>query len=82
MYALLYCICFSLSDLLHTVYQALGVRWVAGEKLLCSTGSPVWHSVMMGGRGGDVCIIMADLLLLYGRNQHNIVKLPLKKFFN
>ena len=51
---------------------------MAGENLLCGTGSPVWHSVMMGGRGGNVCIIMADLLLLYGRNQHNIVKLPLK----
>ena len=23
-----------------------GVRWLASEKLLCSTGSPVWCSVM------------------------------------
>ena len=25
--------------------------------------------------GGNVCKIMADLCLLYGRNQHNIVKI-------
>jgi len=24
----------------------MGVRWTAGEKLLCSPGSTVWHSVM------------------------------------
>ena len=35
-----------------------GVRWTAGEKLLCSIGSPVWSSVMTwkdgmsGGEGG------------------------------
>ena len=48
-----------------------GVRWIAGEKLLGSTGSPLWCSVMTwkaglgGGEGGegagDVCIIMADM---------------------
>ena len=35
-----------------------GLRWIAGEKLLCSTGSPAWHSMMtwkdrMQGREGD-----------------------------
>ena len=24
-----------------------GVRWIAGEKLLCSTGNLVWFSVMI-----------------------------------
>ena len=45
-----------------------GVRWIAGEKLLRSTGSPVWCSVMTwrdGMRevmeGGYGRIIMADL---------------------
>ena len=28
------------------IYTQLGVRWIAGEKLLCSTGNPVWSSVM------------------------------------
>ena len=28
-----------------------GVRWIAGEKLLCGTGNPVWSSVMTW-RGG------------------------------
>ena len=47
-----------------------GVRQTAGEKLLCSTGSPVWPSVMtqmLGwGRGreapegGVICVITAD----------------------
>ena len=54
------------------VYTLSGVGWIAGKKLLCSTGSPVWHSVMtwrdglVGGEGGyrgrgDVCVIMNDL---------------------
>ena len=57
-----------------------GVRWIAGEKLLCGTGSPVWCCVMTwrdrigegreAMKGEDVCIIMADL---YGRNQYHIV---------
>ena len=40
------------------VYTHSGVGWIAGKKLLCSTGSPVWHSVMtwrdgmVGGEGG------------------------------
>ena len=40
------------------VYTLSGVGWIAGKKLLCSTGSPVWHSVMtwrdgmVGGEGG------------------------------
>ena len=28
------------------IYTQLGIRWIAGEKLLCSTGNPVWSSVM------------------------------------
>ena len=28
------------------IYILSGVRWIAGEKLLCSTGSPVWPSEM------------------------------------
>ena len=50
----------------QTLFLALsGVRWIAGEKLLCSIGSLVWCSVMTwsdemgGGEGGDVCMIMA-----------------------
>ena len=48
------------------MYTLLGVRWIAGEKLLCSTGSTVWCSVIPGGGTetrdtGDVCIIMANL---------------------
>ena len=52
-------------------YTLSGVRRIAGEKLLCSTGSPACCSVMTqrdGMRerretreGGDVCIIMNDL---------------------
>jgi len=46
------------------IYTLSCVRWMA-FKLLCSTTSPVWHSVMtwksgMGGaEGRDICIIMA-----------------------
>ena len=49
----------------------LGVRWTAGEKLPCSTGSPVWCSVMgwrdrMGAgegakEGREVWVITPDL---------------------
>ena len=46
-----------------------GVRWIAGKKLLCSTGSPVWCSVMTWrdgmGEGREAReeggIIMVDL---------------------
>ena len=36
------------------IYVLLCVTWIAGEKLLCDTGSPVWCSVMGwdGGKGG------------------------------
>ena len=30
----------------------LGVRWMADEKLLCSSGSSVWCSVIPGRMGG------------------------------
>ena len=54
-------------------------------KLLYNTGSSAPYSVMTfrvrwgawGGRDvperGDICILMADSCVLYGRNQHNIV---------
>ena len=47
------------------IYTLLCVKQTVIEKLLNSTGSPVWHSVMGWGEGkeaqegGDVCIIMA-----------------------
>ena len=28
------------------IYTLSGVRWIAGEKLLCSAWSPVWCSVI------------------------------------
>ena len=54
---------------------------MAGEKLLSSTGGPVWCSVMTqrGGmgeetedqEGGDICVIMADLYCLWQKpTQH------------
>ena len=53
------------------IYSLKGIRWIAGEKMLYSTGSPVWCSLItwrdgMGEgtearEGADVCIIMADL---------------------
>ena len=33
-------------------HYLLSVRWIAGEKLLCSPGSPVWCSVMTQGEEG------------------------------
>ena len=38
-----------------SMYTLSGVRWMAAEKLQCSTGSPVWHSVMTwrDGIGGE-----------------------------
>ena len=48
---------------------ASGVRWLSGEKLLCSSGRSVWCSVMTwrgrvgGGEGGseeNVCFSMVD----------------------
>ena len=29
------------------IYTLSSVRWIAGENLQCSTGSPVWCSVMI-----------------------------------
>ena len=29
-----------------SMYTLSGVRWMASEKLQCSTGTPAWHSVM------------------------------------
>ena len=40
------------------IYSLSGIRWKAEEKMLCSTGSPVWCSLitwrdgMEGGEGG------------------------------
>ena len=38
------------------IYTLSGVKWIAGEKMLCSKGNPVWHSLMtwrdwIGGMG-------------------------------
>ena len=38
------------------IYTLSSITWTAGEKLLCSTGSPVWSSVIIwreGMRGGE-----------------------------
>lgn len=43
-------------------------KWIAGEKLLHNTGSPIWHSVMTQGGGmgegrrlkRDICTNTAD----------------------
>ena len=37
------------------IYILAGIRWRAGEKLLCGRGSPVWWSVMTwrDGMGGE-----------------------------
>ena len=50
------------------IYTLSGIRWITGEKLLFSTGSPVLCSVVTWGDGmgdaweeHDVRIIMADL---------------------
>ena len=38
-----------------STYILAGIRWRAGEKLLCGTGNPVWCSVMTwrDGMGGE-----------------------------
>ena len=58
-----------------------GARRRAGEKMLCSTGSTIWWSVMTwrgGGRRG--CKYNYGwFALLNGRNQHNIVNIKKKK---
>ena len=65
------------------------VKRIADEKLLYNKGSPIWCSVMakrVGWRegmeaqeGGEICIIMADGMLLDGRNPQNIVKIKKQK---
>ena len=41
-----------------SIYALSGVRWLSGEKSVCSAGSPVWCSVMTWrdgmGRGGNL----------------------------
>ena len=66
------------------IHTLSGVRWIAGEKLPWSTGSPVSCSVRtwrdgMGGRKGSSggrgwMYNYGRFALSYGRNQHNIVK--------
>lgn len=71
----------------RSTYIPSCVKWIAGEKLLHNTGSPIWHSVMtqgggMGGGGGrlkrDICTNTADSPCCTAGNQYNIVK----KFLN
>ena len=67
-------------------------KWTAGEKLLYTTGSPVWCSVMTlrggkeegerGSTGRGYKCNCGRFTLLYGRNQHNIVKIKKKNFKN
>ena len=40
------------------IHYLLGIRWIAGEKLLYNTGSPVWCSVMTQGEEGreEMCV--------------------------
>ena len=66
-------------------------KWTAGEKLLYTTGSPVWCSVMTlrggkeggerGSTGRGYKCNCGWFTLLYGRNQHNIVKIWKKKLY-
>ena len=67
------------------IYTPPCVQQIADKKLLCNTGSPAWCSVMtwrggIGGREGDskgLSIYVCNygwFTLLYGINQHNIVK--------
>lgn len=66
------------------IYTLSCVRWMAAEKLLCRTGTPVWCSGndtegyeeegREGKKGGIVYIIMADSCCSMAENQHNIVK--------
>ena len=49
------------------VYTLSGLKWIAGEKLLCTTMNPIWCSVMTsrvgkgerreGKEGVDVCTL-------------------------
>ena len=67
------------------IYTLSHLKWITGEKLLYNTHSPVWCSVMTWRSGmgegrvaperGDLCITMADGMLLYVKNQYNIVKI-------
>ena len=52
------------------------IRLTGGENrfliLICLAKTP------SSQEGGDICTLMADFMLIYGRNQYNIVKqLPL-----
>ena len=71
--------------------KLLGVRWRAGEKLLCAAGSPVLRSVMtwrdgmeVRGRearqGGDLSITMAVLHCCVAETNTTLQKKK-KKFF-
>lgn len=66
------------------IYALPYVKLIAGGKLLYNTGSPAWHSVMTyrGGMWGRkegsqrrwYIYSCGWYVLLYGRNQLNIVK--------
>ena len=56
------------------IYTLSCARWIAGEKLPCSTGSQVWYLAVTWG-----CVYNYGwFTLLYGRNQHGIVKIKKK----
>ena len=71
-------IAFSYGESSINVYKLPCAKWIAGEKLLYSTGSPAWWSVMTQKsgirRGRWHTCNYGWIALLRGRNQHNIVK--------
>ena len=65
----------------HQHVYTEGARRTAGEKRLCSTGSPIGNPWWPGGMGGgrECKYNYGWSALLNGRNQHNIVKIKKKK---
>ena len=64
------------------IYTRSNVKWIAGEKLLYNTGSPVWHSVMTWKsvmrregrhRGRGYLYNYGLFTLLHSRNQHIVI---------
>lgn len=68
------------------VYALLGVRWIDGEKLLCSTESPVWLLLMIwrvGFWGGEGVLAGRGYMYNYGRFVFVVWQIPTQtcKFF-